>query len=584
MRHFTRTYLIALGLAPALLSAQSRNDYVMRNARIYTVDETKPFATAMVVRGDRIVFVGSDREALALAGKTTKVWDMRGWTILPGFADAHIHVLGVGESLRDVDLVGSKSIEEVVAKVVARSRGLKAGEWIIGRGWDQNLFPSREFPSHDALSRALPNNPVVLTRIDGHALLANAKAMALAGITSRTADPVGGRIVRDAGGNPTGVFVDNAKSLVARAIPNSTHEELRKSLLSAIGNLNSWGLTSAQDPGEGPTVTGIYEELARAGQLNVRSYVMLSDPDVSDSASWARSKNPFIRRGPQSALYNGHLWIRAIKLYADGAMGSRGAALLAPYSDDPGNSGLLVSTPAHIRGTAEMALRKGFQVNVHAIGDRGNRIVLDAFDSALKKFPTANHRFRIEHAQTLSPSDIPRFAQLGVIPSMQSSHQTSDMGWIERRLGPVRVRGAYAWRSLLETGVIIPNGTDAPVERVNPFITFHSAVTRQSPDNQPAGGWYPAQRMTREEALKSMTIWPAYAAFQEKILGSLTPGKYADFVVLDQDIMRVPAEDIMKTGVIATYVGGRSVYQSPNEFVGCCDRVPEAAIPPASKK
>ena len=570
---------MAAALAPTLASAQSA-DLILRNGRIYTVDDAKPFGTAMVVCGDRVVFVGSDAEAATFAGRSTRIQDLGGLTVLPGLADAHIHVLGVGEALRRVDLVGAKTYEEVIARVVARAREVKSGDWILGRGWDQNLFPSREFPTHDALSRALPSNPVVLGRIDGHALLANAQAMALAGVTGKTKEPAGGRIVRDAAGNPTGVFVDNAKELVERAIPSSSRDEMKKALIAAIGNLNSWGLTSAQDPGEGPAAIGIYEELARNNELNVRSYVMLSDPNVSDSASWANSKNPFIRRGPQSALYNGHLWIRAIKLYADGAMGSRGAALLAPYSDDPGNTGLLVSTPEHIRGTAEMALKKGFQVNVHAIGDRGNRIVLDAFDSAMKKFPRADHRFRVEHAQTLSPADIPRFAKLGAIPSMQSSHQTSDMGWIERRLGPERVKGAYAWRSLLETGVIIPNGTDAPVERVNPFITFHSAVTRQSPDDQPPGGWYPEQKMTRDEALKSMTIWPAYAAFQEKMMGSLTPGKYADFVILSQDIMRVPEAEIMKTVVMETYVGGQRVYTN----VSCCAKVPGAAVQKKSTK
>lgn len=580
MKHFLRTYFAALALAPCVAGAQAPADLILRNGRIYTVDDAKPFATAMVVRGDRIVFLGSDAEAETFRGRGTAMLDLKGETVLPGFADAHIHVLSVGEALRRVDLAGVTTYEEVVRRVVARSSRMKPGEWILGRGWDQNLFPSREFPTHEALSRVTPGFPVVLTRIDGHALLANAKAMSIAGITARTPDPVGGRIVRDATGNPTGVFIDNAKILVERAVPSSSRAELTDALLAAIANLNSWGLTSAHDPGEGPIVTGIYEELARAGRLNVRSYVMLSDPDVSDSASWANSGNPFIRRGPQSALYNAHLWIRAIKLYADGAMGSRGAALLAPYSDDPGNMGLLVSTPEHIRGTAEMALRKGFQVNVHAIGDRGNRIVLDAFDSALRKFPRADHRFRIEHAQTLSPGDIPRFVKLGVIPSMQTSHQTSDMGWIERRLGPERVKGAYAWRSLLETGTIIPNGTDAPVERVNPFITFHSAVTRQNPDNQPAGGWYPDQRMTREEALRSMTIWPAYAAFQEKILGSLTPGKYADFIILDQDIMRVPNSDIMKTKVLFTYVGGKAVYQG----IACCDGIHGVLLKPGPKK
>jgi predicted amidohydrolase YtcJ len=287
---------------------------------------------------------------------------------------------------------------------------------------------------------------------------------------------------------------------------------------------------------------------------------MLSDP--GDPGSPGARSNPYLQRGPQSALYDGHLWIRAIKLYADGALGSRGAALLAPYSDDTANSGLLVSQPAHLEAWAEWALRHGFQVNVHAIGDRGNRNVLDAFESALRAVPKADHRFRIEHAQVLSPQDIPRFAKLGVIPSMQATHQTSDMLWAEARLGPERIRGAYAWRSLLNTGVIIPNGTDFPVEEVNPLLTFHAAVTRQDPSNQPAGGWYPEQRMTREEALQSMTIWPAYAGFQESMLGSLTPGKYADFVVLDRDIMRVPDTEILGARVLSTWIGGHRVYEA----------------------
>jgi predicted amidohydrolase YtcJ len=269
-----------------------------------------------------------------------------------------------------------------------------------------------------------------------------------------------------------------------------------------------------------------------------------------------------LRRGPQNGLYDGHLWIRAIKLYADGALGSRGAALLAPYSDDPTNTGLLVSQPSHIEAWAEWALRHGFQVNVHAIGDRGNRNVLDAFQAALKAVPKADHRFRIEHAQVLSPQDIPRFAKLGVIPSMQATHQTSDMRWAESRLGPVRIRGAYAWRSLLNTGVIIPNGTDFPVEEVNPLLTFHAAVTRQDPQNLPAGGWYPEQKMTRVEALQSMTIWAAYAGFQESVLGSLAPGKYADFVVLDRDIMKVPDNAILGARVLSTWIGGRRVYEA----------------------
>jgi predicted amidohydrolase YtcJ len=462
--------------------------------------------------------------------------------------------------LQRVNLAGSTSYDEVIARVKARAKDPRPGEWIQGRGWDQNRWVTKEFPAHEALSRAFPNNPVVLGRIDGHALLANAKAMEAAHITAATRDPSGGRIVRFASGAPSGVFIDNAQGLINRAIPAATRADTRSAILAAIAEANRWGLTGVHDAGEDAATIGIYEELAKAGNYHLRNYVMLSDPGEPGSA--AALRNPYIERGPQSALYEGHLWIRAIKLYADGALGSRGAALLAPYSDDPGNSGLLVSRPEHIEAWAETALRRGFQVNVHAIGDRGNRIVLDAFDSALKKIPKADHRFRIEHAQVVSPEDIPRFARLGVIPSMQPTHQTSDMRWAEDRVGPQRIRGAYAWRSLLNTGVVIPSGTDFPVEEVNPLLTFHAAVTRQDPANWPAGGWQPDQRMTREEALQSMTIWPAYAGFQESVLGSLAPGKYADFVVLDRDIMHVPDTEILGTRVISTWIGGKRVYDA----------------------
>ncbi|HJQ24908.1 MAG TPA: amidohydrolase, partial [Blastocatellia bacterium] len=486
--------------------------------------------------------------------------DLRGAAVYPGFTDAHAHLLGLGNMLQRVNLAGSTSYDEVIARVKAWAKDVKPGEWIQGRGWDQNRWPVKEFPTHEALSRAFPNNPVVLDRIDGHALLANARAMELAHVTAATRDPAGGRIVRLASGAPSGVFVDNAKSLISRAVPEPTRTNTRKAILAAVAEANRWGLTGIHDPGEDAEAVGIYEELAKAGNYNLRNYVMLSDPGEPGSAR--AMGNPYIQRGPQNALYDGHLWIRAIKLYADGALGSRGAALLAPYSDDPNNSGLLVSRPEHIEAWAEWALRHGFQINVHAIGDRGNRVVLDAFDSALRRIPTANHRFRVEHAQVLSPQDIPRFAKLGVIPSMQATHQTSDMRWAESRVGPQRIRGAYAWRSLLNTGVIIPNGTDFPVEEVNPLLTFHAAVTRQDPTNWPAGGWYPDQKMTRQEALQSMTIWPAYAGFQESVLGSLTPGKYADFVVLDRDIMRVPDTEILAARVLSTWIGGKRVYEA----------------------
>ncbi|HMI44876.1 MAG TPA: amidohydrolase family protein [Gemmatimonadaceae bacterium] len=559
MRHLT-TYFALAAFAPAAIEAQAKADLVLVNGKIYTVDNARPIASALAVRGGRVLFVGSDAEARVLANASTRVIDLNGKTVIPGIVDAHAHLLGLGNTLARVNLAGSTSYDEVIDRVKGFSKDVKPGEWILGRGWDQNRWTSKEFPTHDALSRAFPNNPVVLTRIDGHALLANAKAMELARVSAATADPEGGRIMRLASGAPSGVFVDKAQSLIGRAVPQPTRADTRKAILAAITESNRWGLTGVHDAGESAETIGIFEELAKAGSYNLRNYVMLSDP--GEPGSPAAVRNPYLRRGPQSALYDGHLWVRAIKLYADGALGSRGAALLAPYADEPTNSGLLVSRPEHLRAWAETALRSGFQVNVHAIGDRGNRIVLDAFESALRTVPRADHRFRIEHAQVLSPEDIPRFAKLGVIPSMQPTHQTSDMRWAETRVGPQRIRGAYAWRSLLNTGVVIPSGTDFPVEEVNPLLTFHAAVTRQDPTNWPVGGWYPEQKMTREEALQSMTIWPAYAGFQESMLGSLTPGKYADFVVLDRDIMLIPDTEILATRVVSTWIGGKRVHEA----------------------
>lgn len=538
--------------APAL--AQQRTaELIVTNARIYTVDQTQPRASAMAIGGGRVLFVGSAMGALALRGSATRVVDLDGHAVIPGMVDAHAHLLGLGRALSSVDLVGTRSYEEVIARVVARARELPEGSWITGRGWDQNDWGDTRFPTHDALSRAVPDHPVFITRVDGHAALANARAMQGAAVTAQTPDPEGGRILRTDDGEPTGVFVDNAESLVGRVIPDPTADETRSAIEAAIREANQWGLTGLHDAGASRATIAIYEQLARAGDLDLRLYVMISDD--------AEDLDHFFQLGPRSALHDGRLWVRSIKLYADGALGSRGAALLEPYADDPGNTGLLVSPPEHIRQVSTRALREGFQVCTHAIGDRGNRVVLDAYESALGEVPVADHRFRVEHAQVLHHADIPRFAELGVIPSMQAVHQTSDMYWAGNRLGAGRLHGAYAWRSLLGKGVIIPNGSDFPVEAVNPLLSFHAAVARADAEGWPAGGWYPEQRMTREEALMAMTIWPARAAFQEDVMGSLTPGKFADFVVLDRDIMTVAEEDILGTSVVATYVGGEPVYE-----------------------
>jgi predicted amidohydrolase YtcJ len=543
----------ALLLAAPLLAQPA--DLVVTNARVYTVDDARPLAQAFAVRQGRFVFVGSAREALALKGPATRVVDADGQTIIPGMVDAHAHLMGLAFTLRQVDLVGTTSYDSVIARVAARARETPKGQWIVGRGWDQNDWGDTRFPTHEALSRAVPDHPVYLARVDGHAALVNQAAMRAANLTAASADPAGGKVVRDAANAPTGVLIDRAEELVQRFIPAPSAADSRDALRGAIREMHRWGLVGIHDAGAAPSSIELYESAARAGEFDLRAYVMIGD----DSTALAR----YFAMGPRSSLHDGRVWVRAIKLYADGALGSRGAALIEPYNDDPGNRGLLLSAPAHIESVARRALAAGFQVNTHAIGDRGNRVVLDAYEAALTAVPRADHRFRIEHAQILHVDDINRFADLGVIPSMQASHRTSDMYWAAKRLGEARLRGAYAWRTLINTGVIVPNGSDFPVEQVNPLLSFHAAIARQDGKDWPTGGWYPEERMGREDALRSMTLWPAQAAFQESELGSIAPGKRADFVVLDQDLMRVPAELVLRTRVRSTWFGGKAVYTAP---------------------
>lgn len=544
-----------LTVSPAAIAAAQPADLIVTNARIYTVDENRPVVDAMAIRAGRVVFTGPERLALTMKGPNTQVLSLNGRTVIPGMIDAHVHLLNLGNSLRNVDLVGTATYDEVVARVAERAKTIRPGAWILGRGWDQNDWPDTRFPTHEALSRAVPNHPVLLTRIDGHAALANADAMKAAGLTAQSQDPSGGRIERNPDGSPTGVLIDRAMGLVSQSVPAATKDEVKSAVQGAIKEVNRWGLTGVHDAGVGRAVIDAYEELAREGKYDLRNYVMVANDDAAIDY--------YLQRGVQNGLHDSRLWIKAIKISADGALGSRGAALLEPYSDDPKNSGLALVPPGRVKNVAVKALRSGFQLNVHAIGDRANRTVLDEFEQALTEAPVADHRFRVEHAQIIHPDDIPRFAKLGVIPSMQASHQTSDMYWAVNRLGPTRILGGYAWRSLLNTGVIIPNGSDFPVEKVNPLISFAASVSRQDARGWPAGGWFPEQRMTREEALKSITLWPAFAAFMEKEVGSLEPGKLADFVVLDVDIMRVPPELILQADVLATYLAGKAVYQKP---------------------
>jgi predicted amidohydrolase YtcJ len=545
---------VLAAVATSTLASTPVADLIVHDARIHTVDAARPLARAMAIRDGRIVFVGSEREALSLRGTKTRLLDLDGKTVIPGMIDAHAHLLGLGQGLQTLDLRGTTSFDAVIAKVVERRAAITPGRWIVGRGWDQNDWADTRFPEHATLSAQTADHPVLLERVDGHAVLVNAAALKAAGINRDTPDPEGGRIERDAEGEPTGVLVDNAIDLVVKVMPTPTTDELRDAVTRAIAELQRWGLTGIHDAGVSREVIAVYEALARAGRHGLRNYVMVSGADAD--IDWA------LARGAQNGLHDGRLWIRSIKLSADGALGSRGAWLLEPYADAPGHSGLATLPAGRVRAVATRALKGGFQVNTHAIGDRANRVVLDELADAFDAVPVADHRFRIEHAQILHPDEIARFAELGMIPSMQSSHQTSDMYWAGTRIGPTRELGAYAWRSLLDTGVIVPNGSDLPVELTNPLISFHAAVSRQDAKDWPTGGWHPEQRMTRDEALKSMTLWPAQAAFMEAEVGSLSVGKRADFVVLDQDLMRVPVELILRTRVLQTWLGGERVYSS----------------------
>jgi hypothetical protein len=544
---------VAFATGPARAQAPQPADLIVLNATIHTADVNRPRAEALAVRAGRIAFVGSNRGALALAGPNTQRLDLAGRTVIPGLVDAHAHLLGLGQALRTVDLVGTRSYDEVVARVVERARAARPGEWIRGRGWDQNDWADTRFPTHESLSRAVPNNPVYLTRVDGHAALVNGAALQAAQVTRSTRDPDGGRFIRDDRGNPTGVLIDRAQGMVSRVIPPASREEVGEQARAAIAEANRWGLTGIHDAGVSEEGIAVYEDLATTGLYHLRNYVMVRESE--------ETLDRIMQGGPRSALYDGRLWVRAIKITADGALGSRGAALLEDYSDEAGNRGLITADSGYMRRVAAKALRNGFQLNIHAIGDRANRAVLDIYQDALREVPTGDHRFRIEHAQILRYQDIPRFAELDVIPSMQGSHQTSDMYWVPNRLGWSRSQGSYTWRSLLNSGVVIPNGSDFPVEAVNPLISFRAFFTRMDENGFPAGGWFPGERTTRDEALLSITMWPAYAAFMESESGSLTAGKYADFVVLDQDIMTVDESRVLDTQVLMTVLGGKTVYQ-----------------------
>ncbi len=510
----------------------------------------------LVVRDGKVAATGN-AETLAqlFAGDELTRVDLNGKTVLPGIIDAHGHMLGLGENLMQVDLREATSEQDAVARVVAFAE-TETGDWIIGRGWNQENWQVRNFPSTASLDEFLSERPVWLTRVDGHAGWANSKALELAGISADTVSPEGGEIIRDESGQPTGVLIDNAMALVEQRLPQKDENYHRRALTAAFEHLVSEGITGVHDAGVDATNLAVYQDLAAEQAMPVRVYAMLSamEPTLPE----------LLAAGPIETADN-RLTVRSVKIYTDGALGSRGAALIEPYHDDPNNRGLLVTQPGAIEDLFELIIPHGFQINIHAIGDRANRIALDKFATAFDKVGGRNLRHRIEHAQVVHPDDLERFADLDIIASMQPTHATSDKNMAEDRLGKARMRGAYAWQTFLQQGTIVAAGSDFPVELSNPFFGVHAAVTRQDRSNQPEGGWYAHEAMTLEQALRAFTLDAAYASNQEQLLGSLEPGKWADFIVLDQDPFAVDSAKLWRADVLATYVAGEAVYQQSSQ-------------------
>ena len=573
----TRTIIVPLCFAsvvatlatvPALARRQQPArppaDLVLLNGKIVTVDDARPEAQAVAVVGDTIADVGSTEDMKRHIGPKTQVIDLKGQLAIPGFIEGHGHFTGVGEAQLNLNLMKTTSWAEIVAMVEKAAKSAKPGRWIYGRGWHQEKWtqtpePNVEgFPTHESLSRVSPDNPVLLTHASGHASFANAKAMELSGVTGTTPNPEGGDFLKDANGNPTGLFRETASRLIRRGAgePRRTADETaaraRRVLELASQEVLSKGVTSFQDAGSSVSDVDLMKALIDEGKINVRLWIMLRMNNQALAANLAKYRT--IDYG------KGLLTVRGIKKSIDGALGSRGAWLLEPYSDKPGDTGHNTTSIEEIQEAAKLALQHGYQMCVHAIGDRANREVLNIFEAAFKASPGGKDlRWRIEHAQHLHPADIPRFGQLGVIASMQGVHCTSDAPYVPARLGDKRSEeGAYVWQKLMDTGAVVTNGTDAPVEDVDPIASFYATVTRKLADGRV---FYPDQRMSRMEALKSYTIGGAYAAFEEQKKGTITPGKYADLVVLSKDIMTVPDDQIRTAEVLYTIVGGQVKYK-----------------------
>lgn len=545
---------------PAHQQNESAADLVFRNGNIYTVTKQKPKAEAIAIKGDRIVFVGSNSAVQKYVGEKTRVVDLQGKTVVPGMTDAHHHLSGVGFREMTLNFEGISSLQDFLAKVKERVDQAQPGQWITGRGWIETFWTPPVFPTRWDLDKIAPSNPVFLDRADGHGAVANSAALKIAGVDKNTPSPFGGEISKDKqSGEPNGMLLDAAQDLVQLHVPATTPAEAERAIELGVKRDVELGWTQVQDPGGSFAEVELFKKLYGEGKIKLRIYKALSAP--------GREAATLIQKGPTLGLFDNRLTVRTLKLYADGSLGSRSAALLEPYSDKPDTSGFLTIKEEQLLPLLEQALRTGIQIETHAIGDRGNRFILDNYEKAFKAVPRsqrkiAEPRWRIEHSQIVNPADIPRFAKLGVIPSMQPSHAIGDLHFAPSRLGIARLAGAYAWQSFIKAGSIIPGGSDAPVERGEPMIEFYAATVRKDLKGFTGEGWHPEEAVSREQGLKMFTIWPAYAAFEEKLRGSIEVGKLADLTILSADIMTVPDNEILKTRCLMTVIGGEVVYEA----------------------
>ncbi|HJQ23541.1 MAG TPA: amidohydrolase [Blastocatellia bacterium] len=552
--------LIILSLClPAAHSQADGADVVFRNGNVYTANDSAPRAEAVAVKGDRIVYVGSNEGVKNYIGSRTRVIDLKGRTVLPGLTDAHCHLSGVGQREMTFNLEGVMSLDELLARLKARVAQAKPGEWVTGRGWIETFWKPPVFPTRQDLDRVSPNNPVYLTRADGHASVANSAALKIAGINASTPNPDGGEILKDkATGEPHGMLIDHAQGLVARHIPATTAAQAEQAIIVGARRETELGWCQIQDAGGSYADVNLMRKLYKEGKVKLRIYKAVYGPGPAGSK--------LISDGASTDEFDHRFTLRTIKVVMDGALGSRGAWLLEKY-DDADTSGFPTVKEEELLPMLIEALRRGIQVETHAIGDRANREILNLYEKALSTVPPGERkvrdpRWRVEHAQIVSPADIPRFARLGIIPSMQPSHAIGDLHFAPRRIGIKRLEGAYAWQTFLKLGSIIAGGSDAPVERGEPMIEFYAAVARKDQKGFTGEGWHPEQAVSRDQALKMFTMWPAYAAFEESLKGSIEVGKLADLTVLSADIMKIAEPEILKTRCVMTVINGEIVYQS----------------------